>query len=78
MSMNDKLLKQFTEEDIGYAVKSMAPLKAPGIDSFPVIFFQRFWHIIRSDISNYCLSILNGESEIGEINKTRILLIPKV
>ncbi|KAK5775716.1 hypothetical protein PVK06_043649 [Gossypium arboreum] len=41
MSMNDKLLKQFTEEDIGYAVKSMALLKAPGIDSFPVIFFQR-------------------------------------
>ncbi|KAH1074000.1 hypothetical protein J1N35_026328 [Gossypium stocksii] len=40
-SMNDNLLKQFTEEDIGYALKTMAPLKAPGIDGFSEIFFQR-------------------------------------
>ncbi|KAA3467222.1 reverse transcriptase [Gossypium australe] len=31
-SMNDELLKQFTEEDIGYVVKSMTPLKAPRVD----------------------------------------------
>ncbi|KAH1032597.1 hypothetical protein J1N35_044771 [Gossypium stocksii] len=77
-TMNENLLKQFTEEDIAYAVKTMAPLKATGIDGFLAIFFQRYWHIIGPEISIYCLSILNGESEIGEINKTRIVLIPKV
>ncbi|KAA3453717.1 reverse transcriptase [Gossypium australe] len=46
ISMNDSLMKQFTEEDIRNAVKSMPPLKAPGVD--------------------------------GDINKTRIVLIPKI
>ncbi|KAK5824255.1 hypothetical protein PVK06_019026 [Gossypium arboreum] len=76
--MNEALLTQFTKEDIVNAVKSMAPLKAPGVDSFPAIFFQRYWHIIEADMSLYCLSVLNGETEIGEINKTHIVLIPKV
>ncbi|KAA3477360.1 reverse transcriptase [Gossypium australe] len=77
-SMNDELLKQFTEEDIRHVVKSISPLKAPRIDDFSTIFFQRYWHIIGPDISSYCLSVLNGETEMGEINKTRIVLIPKV
>ncbi|KAK5775804.1 hypothetical protein PVK06_043746 [Gossypium arboreum] len=37
--MNNFLLQQFTEEDITYIVKTMAPLKASGIDSFSAIFF---------------------------------------
>ncbi|KAA3479975.1 reverse transcriptase [Gossypium australe] len=40
-SMNANLIKQFTEDEIVYAVKMMAPLNAPGIDGFPTIFFQR-------------------------------------
>ncbi|KAA3474875.1 reverse transcriptase [Gossypium australe] len=77
-SMNDKLIKQFTADEITNAVKMMSPLHAPGVDGFPAIFFQRYWHIIGPEISSYCLSILNGDSEIGGINKTRIVLIPKV
>ncbi|KAA3480946.1 reverse transcriptase [Gossypium australe] len=59
-SMNDSLLKQFTEEDIIHAIKMMTPLKAPG------------------EISSNYLAILNGRMEVGDINKTRIVLIPKV
>ncbi|KAH1055129.1 hypothetical protein J1N35_033194 [Gossypium stocksii] len=77
-SMNDMLLRQFTEEEITQAVVMMAPLKAPGVDGFPATFFQRYWHIFGSKVSRYCLSILNGQSEVGEINKTRLVLIPKV
>ncbi|KAA3487436.1 reverse transcriptase [Gossypium australe] len=76
--MNVSLLKQFTKDDISYAVKTMTPLKAPWVDGFPVICFQRYWHIVGPDISRYCLAILNGHLEVGEINKTRIILIPKV
>ncbi|KAA3465754.1 reverse transcriptase [Gossypium australe] len=76
--MNEYLLKQFTEDDISNAVKSMAPLKTPGVDGFPAFFFQRFWHIVGLDVSRYCLDILNGHLEEGEINKTCIVLIPKV
>ncbi|KAH1064638.1 hypothetical protein J1N35_029625 [Gossypium stocksii] len=41
-SMNDMLLRQFTDEEITQAVKMMAPLQAPGVDGFPATFFQRY------------------------------------
>ncbi|KAA3469841.1 reverse transcriptase [Gossypium australe] len=77
-SMNESLTKQFTEEDICNAVKTMPSLKAPGVDGFVATFFQRYWHIVGPDISGYCLDILNGQKEIRVINKTRIVLIPKI
>ncbi|KAA3461511.1 reverse transcriptase [Gossypium australe] len=72
-SMNESLLKPFTEEDVWDAVKSMPPLKAPGVDGF-----SQYWHIVGQDISRYCLATLNGQIDVGDINKTRIVLIPKV
>ncbi|KAA3481168.1 reverse transcriptase [Gossypium australe] len=65
-SMNEVLLQQD------------APLKAPGVDGFVAVFFQKYWHLVGDDISKYCLAILNGQSEVGVINRTRIVLIPKV
>ncbi|KAA3478601.1 reverse transcriptase [Gossypium australe] len=38
-SMNDYLLKDFTDEDVWNAVNSMSPLKAPGVDGYSAIFF---------------------------------------
>ncbi|KAA3474032.1 reverse transcriptase [Gossypium australe] len=51
---------------------------APSIDGFPALFFQKYWDIVGSDISQYCLAVLKGEIEMGEINKTHIVLISKV
>ncbi|KAA3462946.1 non-ltr retroelement reverse transcriptase [Gossypium australe] len=76
--MNSVLLTPFLESEIQEVVKSMAPLKAPGIDGFPALFFQRYWDIFGSDVSSYCLVVLKGEVDMGEINKTHIVLIPKV
>lgn len=69
-SMNAELIRPFTEDEIGQVVKSMAPLKAPGIDGFPALFYQRFWHIVGANISTYCLAILRGEIDMSTINKT--------
>ncbi|KAH1047495.1 hypothetical protein J1N35_038279 [Gossypium stocksii] len=73
--------KQFNDgvynEEITRAVKSMAPLKASGPDGFPVIFYQKYWHVIGKDVSGLCLNMLNGRRDIGEINRTNIVLIPK-
>ncbi|KAH1032563.1 hypothetical protein J1N35_044737 [Gossypium stocksii] len=76
--MNNELLKPFTKDEVWDAVKSRAPLKAPGVDGFPALFFQCFWHIIGDDISHYVLEVLNGRIEMGNINKTHVVLIPKV
>lgn len=76
--MNDELLNPFTEEEIWKTVKSMAPFKAPGIYGYPTLFYQRYWYTIASHISKYCLSILHGQTKMGDINITRIILIPKV
>ncbi|KAA3474146.1 reverse transcriptase [Gossypium australe] len=76
--MNDELLRPFSEEEIWQVVKSTAPIKAPGIDGFLALFFQKYWDIVGSDISQYCLAVLKGEIEMDEINKTHIVLIPKV
>ncbi|KAH1129370.1 hypothetical protein J1N35_000748 [Gossypium stocksii] len=77
-SMNDDLLHPFTNEDTERAIKAMTSLKAPGIDGFQAIFYQRFWHIVGPEVSKYCLSVLKGETEMEKINKTHIVLIPKV
>ncbi|KAH1107935.1 hypothetical protein J1N35_011703 [Gossypium stocksii] len=76
--MNDELHQPFTKEEIWQVVKTMMSLKVPGSDGFPALFYQRYWHIVGTDVSNYCLSIFKGELKMEEINKTHIVLIPKV
>lgn len=50
--MNERLLQQFTDEEITNAVKLLAHLKAPGVDGFPAFFFQRYWHIIDEQLGD--------------------------
>lgn len=47
------------------------PLKASGMDRFPMLFYQRYEHIIGPQISNYCISILNDEIALDEINNPK-------
>ena len=38
--MNAKLLETYTTEEVAVAIKEMAPLKAPGPDVMPPLFFS--------------------------------------
>jgi hypothetical protein len=38
--MNEKLMREFTSEEVGAALKLMSPLKAPGFDGFSAGFYQ--------------------------------------
>lgn len=41
-AMNERLLRLFMENEVRLALKKMYPLKAPGPDSMPPLFFQHF------------------------------------
>ena len=56
----------------------MAPLKVPGLDSFPTGFFQKNWDTIGEDICQAILGILNSGTMPLSLNLTNIALIPKV
>lgn len=55
----------------------MHPLKSPGPDGIPALFFQKYWKLVGNDISSMVLSILNEEVSLENINNTFVALIPK-
>ncbi|KAL0292085.1 UNVERIFIED_CONTAM: hypothetical protein Scaly_2605800 [Sesamum calycinum] len=55
----------------------MAPLKSPGPDGMPPIFYQKFWHVVKSDVISCVLNFLNSRILPMGFNETHIVLIPK-
>jgi hypothetical protein len=75
--MNRKLTCQFTELDVTTAMKQMAPLKAPGPDGMPPIFYQSYWHVVGEDVTAAVLSCLNSGKIPASLNHSYVTLIPK-
>lgn len=75
--MNNRLLEEFTKEEVYKAVMQMHPLKAPGPDSLPALFFQKFWDIIGEDITREVLKILKSGNMPNSLNHTHLTPIPK-
>ncbi|KAL4278536.1 hypothetical protein GQ457_03G025960 [Hibiscus cannabinus] len=75
---NQNLLAHFQPDEIHAAVFGMPPMKASGMDGYHALFFQKYWHVVGADITRFCLSILEETSDIGQINTTQFVLIPKV
>ncbi|KAL0355668.1 UNVERIFIED_CONTAM: LINE-1 retrotransposable element O protein [Sesamum radiatum] len=75
--MEDDLLQPFTEEEVTNTLFQMSPLKSPGPDGMPPIFYHKHWHIINKDVIRCTLSILNNVEMLHELNHTSIVLIPK-
>ena len=76
--MNSKLTAPYKAEEVELAIKEMAPLKAPGPDGMPPLFYQTYWTEVGMDITQAVLSCLNSGSILKFINHTFITLIPKV
>ncbi len=76
--MNDRLMSPFTHEEVRKALFQMHPSKAPGPDGMSALFFQKYWHVIGTDISIAVLDFLNFGRMLGSVNFTHIVLIPKV
>ena len=54
--MNSMLTTDFLEGEVELALKQMAPLKAPGPDSMPPLFYQHFWQVVHHDVIGSVLS----------------------
>ena len=76
--LNNMLSTEFVKEEVDKALKQMDPLKAPGPDGLPPLFFQKFWSTIGEEVSQAILTCLNSSSFPSTINRTFITLIPKV
>lgn len=42
----------FTKQEVKMAIFELVSDKAPGPDSFPLLFFQKIWEIVEEDIFN--------------------------
>lgn len=76
--LNVVLFADFTREEVVMALKQMEPLKAPGPDGLPPLFFQHYWHAVGDDVTKAVLSCLSIGVIPSFINPTFITLIPKV
>ena len=76
--MNDILDKPFTEQEVETALFQMASGKAPGVDGFNAGFFQTHWELVKLGVVKAVLTFLNGGDLPEEVNKTLLVLIPKV
>jgi hypothetical protein len=76
--MNVVLDREFTVEEVEAALFMMHPSKAPGVDGFNAALFQRHWETLKASITTTVLGFLNGGDLPEEINKTLLVLIPKV
>ena len=76
--MNQSLNAEYTREEVVTALKQMEPLKAPGPDGLPPLFFQHYWQLVGDDVTKVVLSCLTSGVIPPSINQTFITLIPKV
>lgn len=56
----------------------MGPLKAPGIDGYPVVFFHKNWDIVGDKLCDFMLATWKNLNQIHLVNQTLLVLIPKV
>ena len=56
----------------------MHPMKAPGLDGMPPIFYQHFWSNVNSIVIKTVLDFLNNGVTPPKFHETHIVLIPKM
>uniref|UniRef100_A0A803Q6R6 Reverse transcriptase domain-containing protein n=1 Tax=Cannabis sativa TaxID=3483 RepID=A0A803Q6R6_CANSA len=76
--MNQSLIQPFTSQEVYDALKSMSPDKSPGCDGMSAMFYQNYWNIVGTSVTNLVLGVLNNGLHMRELNKSIITLIPKV
>ena len=75
---NWELERTFTAEELDLVLEGMNPDSAPGPDGFPVLFFRKFWEVLKGPILEILNDFALGRVDIARLNYGIITLIPKV
>ena len=75
---NDLLRRCPTPEEIKSAIFEINPLKSPGPDGMPGLFFKHYWHIVGDQVIAAVRNFFIHGQLLGELNQTFIVLIPKI
>lgn len=76
--MNLDLMGVFTAHEVEVALKQMAPLKSPGPNGMPTIFYQNYWSLVGNDVIDAILTYLNTGTIPPSLGHSLITVIPKV
>ncbi|CAM8959392.1 unnamed protein product [Rhodiola kirilowii] len=68
----------FTTTEIQEATFQLGPTKAPGLDGFSTLFYQKSWEEIKGEVFQFVLKFLNEGELDPAMNETLITLVPKV
>uniref|UniRef100_A0A803P9U4 Reverse transcriptase domain-containing protein n=1 Tax=Cannabis sativa TaxID=3483 RepID=A0A803P9U4_CANSA len=75
---NDMLMEDFTKEYVKEALDQIHPLKAPGKDGLPGLFYHNHWEEVGHEVIATCLEVLNNKMDCSCLNDTLLCLIPKI
>ena len=76
-SMNEILTAPVSEWEVKLALFAMHPDKAPGPDGMTALFYQKFWDIVKEDMTLMVNKFLFDGTVVNGLNDTNICLIPK-
>ncbi|KAL6130624.1 hypothetical protein ACLB2K_069003 [Fragaria x ananassa] len=76
--MKEDLGVPYSDEEIKAALFQMYPTKSSGPDGMPLVFFQKYWDVIRAEVCGRVKGFLTSGQLLRQANYTHICLIPKV
>jgi len=72
-----KDIEQAFEEELRVAIFRLGAEKSRGPGGFPIIFFQKFWNLVKADILSLFGQLYNGVMDLRCLNNALDTLIPK-
>jgi hypothetical protein len=73
---SDDLMRSFTADELDWVLKDTKSDTAPGPDGLLVIFFKKFWPLLRKEV--LAIGFAMGTVDIARLNFGILSLIPKV
>ncbi|KAL4312751.1 hypothetical protein GQ457_01G025880 [Hibiscus cannabinus] len=73
----ERLEREFSEQEIWFALSAMDSNKAPGPDGFNIGFLKKFWPNLKIEIMNFFRCFFKGEGVDWSFNQSFVVLIPK-